>query len=359
MSGKIAVTFEVDAPGLDPDAVVYLAGNLPEFGEWLADGVVMSRQESDRWRVVVAMPYGARLEYKITLGDWSREALGENRDALPNYTLAATRNQTVRHRVTEWKMPAEAQASTLTGEVRYHPGITADGVAPRDIVVWLPPGYDESHERYPVLYMHDGQNIVDAATSFIGIEWGVDETADRLIREGRMMPVIVVGIYNTPQRMDEYGAGELGAAYRRFVVEEVKPMIDATYRTRPEREHTATMGSSMGGLVAFLLAWQHPGVFRQAASLSPAFFPEVVADVQAAPSAPEGMRLYMDNGTEGLEQRIQEYCDAMMAVLPEKGFAEGDNFMWFLDEGAEHNEAAWAARLERPLLFLFGVDPAP
>lgn len=350
------ITLEVETPELAPGAKVYVTGNHPALGDWEPTAIELTRDAQGIWTVPLAIPYGARLEYKFTLGTWTTEAQDDQGRTLPNFHFAATRSRTVRHQIPRWRSAAPPPPN-ITGQAVFHRALAGEGLLPRDVVVWLPPGYDADDRRYPVLYMHDGQNIFDAGTSFIGVEWGVDETATRLIAEGRMQPVIVVGIYNTAQRTDDYGSGEQGKAYQRFVVEVVKPLIDQTYRTRPEREFTATMGSSMGGLVSFLLAWNHPDVFRQAACLSPAFFPEVVTSVRDAAAMPDGLRIYMDNGTQGLEEKIQAYCDDMMRALKEKGYAPGPDFTWFLDQGAEHNEGAWAARLERPLLFLLEKKP--
>jgi predicted alpha/beta superfamily hydrolase len=356
MRGNVTITFEVEAPGLEKNDVVYIVGDRPELGEWIPYRVpLMWKSGTGTWEARLSFPYGTRFEYKFTLGEWEREALSDDGSVPPNYTMAATRSHKAPHTINRWRAPVAAE-SRVTGELIHYAGIAGEGILPREVVVWLPPGYHESEERYPVLYMHDGQNVFDPAASYTGIDWGVDETADRLIRDGSLRPVIVVGIYNSPQREDDYGTGDTGAAYRRFVVEVVKPLVDGAYRTRPDREHTATMGSSMGGLVSFLLAWHYPDIFRQAACLSPAFFPESVAPVRAAAALPAGWRLYMDNGTVGLEEKLQVFCDDMKAALAAHGFTDSPDFAWFLDEGAEHNEAAWAARVERPLRFMFGLE---
>jgi len=354
LKGKMDITFQVESPGLAPEAIVYIVGSHAAVGEWNPSAIPMTRKSDGQWELRSTLPYGVRLEYKFTLGDWNSEALDDEGRVPPNHTLAATRSYTVRHKISRWKTEIP-QENNITGTVFYHRAVGSEGILPRDMIVWLPPDYEQSNESYPVLYMHDGQNVFDPATSFLGVDWGVDETADRLIRDGRIQPIIVVGIYNSPQRMDDYGFGEQGRAYQNFVVEVVKPLVDANYRTKPDRDNTATMGSSMGGLISFLLAWNHPDVFRQAACLSPAFFPEVVDMVRVAESAPAGMRLYMDNGTEGMEERIQHFCDDMMDVLPGQAFVPGENFEWYLDKGAEHNEPAWAARVHRPLTFMFGT----
>jgi predicted alpha/beta superfamily hydrolase len=172
-----------------------------------------------------------------------------------------------------------------------------------------------------------------------------------------MKEVNVVGLYNTPDRGPEYGKDPgKTRAYMDFVVTSVKPFVDAHYRTLPDRENTAVMGSSMGGLISFLLAWQYPQVFSAAACLSPAFtVGDWLDDVEKYDGPPKPIRIYMDNGGVGMDrERMQPGCERMLDILPKKGFILGENLEWFLDEKAEHNEAAWAARLHRPLLFLFG-----
>lgn len=355
LEGRMEITFRVTAPGVATDDTVFVAGNIPELGNWDASGTQMARVDGDTWEVMVPVHYGARVEYKFTLGDWSSEAVNDDGSPMDNFKVVATRSHTVHHTIEHWKSEGKPPAG-ITGTATYHLNVAGEGIAPRNIVVWLPPGYNDNNDRYPVLYLEDGQNVFNPATSFLGIDWGLDETATRLIGDGKMKPVIMVGIYNSPNRSDDYGIGDTGKAYRKFVVDVVKPLIDSSYRTLTDKSNNAVMGSSLGGLVSFLLAWDYPDVFQQAACLSPAFFPEAVDLVRSAESIPAGMRIYMDNGTVGLEAELQPMCDNMMQALAAKGYTKDSaDFDWFLDEGAEHNEAAWAKRAERPLLFLFGT----
>src|SRR5205085_1778684 len=146
-------------------------------------------------------------------------------------------------------------------------------------VVYVPPDYEkQTDQRYPVLYMNDGQNLFDGATSFAGIEWRVDETAEHLIAAKQIEPVIIVGIYNgltersvefAPPSMASDAAKGRGDLYAKFVVEEVKPFIDKTYRTNPDRAHTALAGGSHGGLMALHVAKQSPQTFGQLGLFSP------------------------------------------------------------------------------------------
>jgi predicted alpha/beta superfamily hydrolase len=173
-----------------------------------------------------------------------------------------------------------------------------------------------------------------------------------------MREIIIVGVYNTVNRAAEYSDTTAGRAYMNFLAHTLKPFIDSNYRTLPGPEYTATMGSSMGGLISFLIAWHHPEVFSQAGCLSPAFIFQnykSVKMVNAYRGPAKPIRIYMDNGGVGLEDTLQYGCDKMLAALRQAGFKDGDNLEWFYDETAEHNEAAWAKRVWRPLLFLYGL----
>ena len=352
------IVFEVEVKNLQEGDSVFITGNRPELGDWQPGAVMLEPISNNLWVLNVSIPDNVPLEYKFTLGSWEREAIHPDGSNLENFTLAVSQSETIRHTLTNWKAEG-APSEFVTGKVAYHLNIAGDNIEPRHIIVWLPPDYDDNTDkRYPVLYAHDGQNLFDPYTSLIGSDWGVDEALTELIGNGSCEPVIVVGMYNTDDRSDEYGLTQKGNDYQRFVVHTVKPLIDSTYRTKAGRDDTAVMGSSMGGLVSFLLAWNYPGVFKQAACLSPAFFTHAVDLVREADALPEGLRIYMDNGTAGeLEQKLLVMCDDMMEALADKGYRSGHaDFEWFLDEGAEHNEPAWAARVDRPLLFMFGTD---
>jgi predicted alpha/beta superfamily hydrolase len=208
--------------------------------------------------------------------------------------------------------------------------------------------------------MHDGQNVFDPATSFAGHDWRADEVADSLIRAGSMQEIIIVAISNSPDRMQEYTESLLGRAYARFVVRQVKPMIDSLYRTLPGREHTAVMGSSLGGLISFLIAWWYPDAFADAACLSGTFSPRfssALESVQSYAGAPKNLKIYIDCGGSGPEATLKEGIDRMFACLTAKGYREGKDLMRVFVPDAPHNEQAWAGRLWRPLLFFFPNDP--
>ncbi|MCK4658047.1 MAG: hypothetical protein KAV82_00865 [Phycisphaerae bacterium] len=259
------------------------------------------------------------------------------------------------------------EASDTRGRIEVIPGFqpSSSRLPPRDVYIYLPPGYDRDREqRYPVLYIHDGQNCWDDPTEPFGHGgWCVNLTADRLINTGKVAPFIVVGIANTPQRMREYGPGnnilsDTDHEYIQFLKGDLKRRIDRDYRTLPHARHTALMGSSMGGLISMQAALLNPQTFGMAACLSPAFgfsdksargYEGLVRKVGKVP-----VRLYVDSGTAGSWQDGAPLTRGMANLLRETGWADGKDFMHFEDTDAGHNERAWRGRLEKPLLFLFG-----
>jgi predicted alpha/beta superfamily hydrolase len=242
----------------------------------------------------------------------------------------------------------------VVGHVEYHYNFKSNFLEQsRTIIVWLPPGYKKNVEKfYPVLYAHDGQNVFDPKTSYIGYEWQLDETSSRLIRKGKMEEIIIVAIYNTPDRLEEYSDSEKGNNYMKFIVDELVPFIDSNYRSFKDRYNTATIGSSLGGLISLLLAWKHSETFSKAACLSSSFYYDnykIFKMIEDYSGIKKDLKIYLDSGEDGKHD-----AQKMFTLLSAKGFIIGDDIDYFYDYGANHSELAWANRLERPLLFLFG-----
>lgn len=264
------------------------------------------------------------------------------------------------------------QPHTLTGDVRLHKDFHSQVLNNnRDIIIYLPPGYDfDLKRRYPVLYFHDGQNLFDGATSYIpGQEWRLDETAEALIGAHKIEPLIIVGLYNTgrdrveeytPVQDPKYKVGGKADLYGRMIVEEVKPFIDRTYRTMTDAKHTGLGGSSLGGLVSLYLGLKYPNVFGRLAVVSPSVFwgdKFIVHEVEALRRKPDE-RIWVDIGTkEGRDgkEALETTTNARLleSTLIKKGWKEGKDLKYFEAQGAEHNEGAWAARVEPMLVFLF------
>jgi predicted alpha/beta superfamily hydrolase len=264
------------------------------------------------------------------------------------------------------------QPHTLTGDIRFHKAFHSNILNnDRDVVVYLPPGYEAHPEqRYSVFYLHDGQNLFDGATSFIpGQEWRADEVAQSLIAAGKIEPLIIVGIYNTGKdRIDEYTPavdpkykmGGKADLYGRLLVEELKPFIDAKYRTLKDARHTGLGGSSLGGLVSLYLGLKHPEVFGRLAVVSPSVWwadNYIVKFVEAGEKRPP-TRIWLDIGTNegGNAEEAQKSLTGarlLKVTLIRKGWNPEKDLKYVEAEGAEHNERAWASRFESILQFLF------
>jgi predicted alpha/beta superfamily hydrolase len=258
---------------------------------------------------------------------------------------------------------------TLTGTLRLHKALESRFVeTSRDVIVYLPSEYNESDGQYPVLYLHDGQNLFDAATAFAGNDWGLDELAEELIQKREIQPLIIVGVYNAgEQRMAEYthvrdrrGRGGRAKAYARFLVEDLKPFIDSEYRTLPDRANTGLGGSSLGGLVTLYLGLHHPDVFGKLIVMSPSVWwanRAILREVRKLRgSLPQ--KIWLDIGTcegqnpDACVKNAEELAEALIA----KGWNPEQDFKFVEDYGAGHDEKAWGYRMRDALKFLFPPD---
>jgi predicted alpha/beta superfamily hydrolase len=259
--------------------------------------------------------------------------------------------------------PDDSAQHTLTGDIRIHEGFHSAHVEfDRTVIVYLPPTYEATTQRFPVLYLHDGQNVFDQATSFGG-EWRVDETAQSLITAGRIEPIVVVGVYNTGEhRIDEYtpthrddvGVGGHADDYGRMLIDDLKPFIDATYRTLPDRENTAMGGSSLGGLLTLHLGLRYADAFSKLAVMSPSIWWDdrfILREVDALPQR-TSQRIWLDAGTREGENMIPD-ARLLRGALVEKGWVVGQDLMYVEARGGEHNERSWSKRVGPVLKFLF------
>ena len=272
-------------------------------------------------------------------------------------------------------------------KIEHYKNFPSEFIPSRNIEVWLPPGYSpEGKARYPVLYLHDGQNLFYSATSYTGVTWGLHTAMCRLLDEGKIAPAILVGIWNTANRAGEYcpqapieAAGKKawaeewfiknfsldappefnGDAYLKFIVQELKPFIDQEYAAYPEQEHTFIMGSSMGGLISLYALQQYPEVFYGAACLSMAwaplegllleFFEQNIPD-------PAKHKLYFDQGDDELDRLFTPFQIRFDRTLHAAGYRPMENWMSQIFEGHQHNESSWRERIHIPLEFLFGKN---
>ena len=273
-------------------------------------------------------------------------------------------------RTSERRVSTAQTMHTRVGDIRVHKKFHSKILNnDREVVVYLPPDYEsDRRKRYSVLYLNDGQNLFDGATSFIaGQEWRVDETAQSLISARQIEPLIIVGIYNTSDRLNEYtpakdkrSQGGKADLYGRMLVEELKPFVDATYRTSQDAKHTGLGGSSLGGLVSLYLGIRYHRVFSRLAVISPSVWfadKQILHYVEALTKRPH-LLIWVDSGTkEGHNaeeaQRAVDDARLLQQTLVRKGWRLGKDLQYFEAEGAEHNERAWAARMGLVLKFLF------
>lgn len=359
--GNHNLTVKVIVPKGTPDTTeVYITGNRAKLGFWNPSKVKMVKESDSVWVYTDSFKSGDTLEIKITRGSWNSQAM-ETAGIMPGNTkIILDSDKEIVIRPQTWSDIWFASHSGISGKVDYYRGIKGEGLNyPKDVIVWLPPSYSENKtKRYPVLYMHDGQNVFDPSTSFNGTEWRMDEIADSLIKAGKIEEIIIVALSNSQDRTPEYSDTELGKAYLKLVTDKIKPIIDKTYRTKPGPENTAVMGSSMGGLISFLFVWWRPDVFGMAGCLSSAFLIDnykIVKEVDTFEGSKKPIRVYMDDGTEGLETQLRPGYDQMLNLLKTKGYQDSTEVIGFIDDGAEHTERAWSKRVWRPLEFMFGV----
>jgi predicted alpha/beta superfamily hydrolase len=233
----------------------------------------------------------------------------------------------------------------------------------REVTVYLPAGYDEREDRrYPVLYMHDGQNLFDAIRAYVpGNHWRLQEAADTVIGERTAEPMIIVGVDHagpgradeyTPVRDEKHKTGGRAEDYARMLIEELKPVIDARFRTLPDAANTAVGGSSLGGLVSLYLLLHHPDVFGRGAVMSPSVWwgdRAILAAVDAFAGSP--LRMWLDIGGREGPEALNDARE-LRERIARKGWSE-ETFRFFEDRRGDHSERAWARRSRQMLEFLF------
>lgn len=226
------------------------------------------------------------------------------------------------------------------------------------IWVYLPPNYEKSSKRFPVIYMHDGQNLFDNATSYIG-EWSIDETLNDLFKKTKK-GFIVVGIENsgakrideyTPFKNEKYGGGK-GSLYIDFLVNELKPFIDKTYRTKSDAKNTGLIGSSLGGLISFYGGLKYPNVFGKIGALSTSFwFSDEIYGFAKENGNQKSLKIYFLVGGKEGEMMVPD-TEKMVKTLSEIGFPSKNMKTKIVPEG-KHNEAFWKSEVLETITFLF------
>ena len=267
----------------------------------------------------------------------------------------------------------------LVGRIERLDPFRSQYVGPRIVDIWLPPNYAETpDQKYAVLYMHDGENLFDPSTSkYSHTDWGMDETVSRLMAEGKIKPTIVVGMWSTEKRVLEYMPQKLAEGksrdrlitdlqriaggvpesdlYLRFIVDEVKPYVDKTYRTLPDRDNTYVMGSSMGGLISLYAVCEYPEIFGGAGCVS-THFPIgrgiTLGYMKVNLPKPGHHRFYFDYGTKTVDKNYEHYQSKADEILMAHGYTRGVDWVTMRYEGHKHSEIDWRKRVNIPLEFL-------
>ena len=285
----------------------------------------------------------------------------------------------------------EIKNEHFLGKIQRVENFPSNYVKHRNIDVWLPENYSPE-KKYSVLYMHDGQMLFDATTTWNKQEWQVDDVVTKLVAENKIEDVIVVGVWNIPairhldlfpqkafdllpkqekeKMIEQAKAINLDLTkinsdnYLKFIVEEVKPFVDKQFSTYSDAAHTAVMGSSMGGLISMYAICEYPEIFSKAACLSTHWIGLKDVENNPIPNAfftymqknlpnPDTHKIYFDFGTETLDAFYVKYEDNVNQILAEKGFTE-KNAKNLKFEGTDHSENSWQKRIHIPLEFMFG-----
>ena len=356
-------------------AAIYVAGT---FNDWnpVAEGYRLTARGT---QYEITLPGSVRgpVEFKFTLGSWETVELSASGGDVPNRTLTVPPAGAVTYTgtVAAWRTgPVAPRPHTVTASVSVLDTAFRMPELGRTRRVWLylPPDYGTSARTYPVLYLHDGQNVFDAATSFAG-EWGVDETLDSLHAAGDSGAIVVAVDNGGAERMNEYqpwpsaignfGGGE-GAKYVDFLVQTLKPYVDAHYRTRPDRASTGIGGSSLGGLISFYAALKYPDVFGRVLAFSTPFFlnPQLFALARAYRPSRGGSatRFYFDTGLdEGVsslgipERAMTRSLRAMVDTLAAAGVDSAADVRALLPADGVHAEWFWRREFPAAYRWLF------
>ncbi|HEY9857823.1 MAG TPA: alpha/beta hydrolase-fold protein [Stenomitos sp.] len=374
MPEPVEVQIVVDAPRVSWGDRLFLASNLNGWHP-RQERAVFKRLGQTRFILLLLIPKGTILEFKITRGRWDRAEVGTGGSALPNHRYKITEPCRIDVEVADWqdRYPRLVPPHTMVGDVRSLGEFEIPLLdRKRQVFVYLPPGYEaDSTRRYPVMYMYDGQNLFDASTSFSG-EWQVDETCERMIRAGVLPPLIVVGIYNgeadrlheqSPWPNPHYDVLGEGRVFAEWVATGLKGEIDQCLRTLPGPEHTGIGGSSMGGLTSLYAAFRFPEVFGRVLAMSSAFWfnkHRIYPFIRDKGKNP-GQRIYLDCGhyEEHGRNRLGPLRQSreMAQLLRSLGYEDGKDLLWVEDPYGQHSEADWARRLPRALKFLWGDAP--
>jgi predicted alpha/beta superfamily hydrolase len=345
-SGQFTLRIQLDSvPAIHSAEDIYIAGS---FNRWDPgdENFKLNKKENVYSIDISALPKGV-YEYKFTRGDWKKGEVTATGNGIENRLVKLASDTTVHHSISGWaddflipERKHTASANVIILDTAFNiPQLSRK----RRIQIYLPDGYFEHKKRFPVLYMHDGQNLFDEYTAPFG-EWGIDETLDSLNKIGKKQ-CIVVAIDNGPQRMKEYNPfyhaefGEPeGEKYLAFIAKTLKPFIDKNYRTMPSKENTIIAGSSMGGMISYYAMLRYPAVFGKAGVFSPSFWiaPEFKNLTDSLSQEMKGQFFFFAGDLEG-ESMVADMHD----IAERLGTNSKALIYEVVDPKGRHTEATW------------------
>ncbi len=360
MDGQI--TFKIAHIPLDSkeNVRIFLASNL---NDWKSNDNSFEFKKNAEGFYVLTIPYQTqKIEYKVTLGSWDNAETDKNGNSIANRILEENeKEKNVELVIQGWSKPKE-RIHTAASNVKI---LSENFNIPqlkttRKIWIYLPPDYETSQKKYPVIYMHDGQNLFDDFTSFSG-EWSVDETLNEIFKETRQS-AIVIGIDNggdkrlaeySPWNNEKYKTKGEGDLYIEFLAKTLKPYIDKTYRTQKQSSKTIILGSSMGGLISLYGSVKYPNVFGKAGIFSPAFWfvsQDLDKYLNINKSNLKNSKFYFVAGKNEDETMVPE-IEVVDSILLKKSVPK-KNIIVKIDEDGTHSESYWRRELKNALLWL-------
>lgn len=337
------------------DEPIYIAG---DFNNWNPGNESHKLTKNNDNTYSITINNSGTIKFKFTRGSWEKVEKGINCAELSNRSFTFGATSTLNLQIINWAdkcgNPHTAQENvSILSDSFYIPQLNRF----RRIWIYLPKDYNNSQSRYPVLYMHDGQNLFDNNTAFAG-EWGIDESLNSMTLQGNQS-CIAVGIDNggnnrineySPWINSSYGGGE-GEKYMKFIVETLKPHIDSIFRTLPDRENTGIMGSSMGGLISFYGGLKYQEIFSKIGIFSPSFwFSQDCFSFAEQNSKKANMKLYFLAG--GQESGVSESCKNIIKALKKAGYSDEEIKLKEVPSG-QHNESFWKQEFPAAYQWLF------
>lgn len=357
MTMVVETTPQYFTPLLDS---IFLAGS---FNTWDPGntGYVLNENTDGKYYMNLTGTDGETIEFKFTRGDWDRVETSASGTDITNRTATFSNGDTLYFDIANWH--DQTGTHTIAGDVFqldynfYIPELNRT----RRIWIYLPPDYFTSTNDYPVIYMHDGQNVFDYASSFAG-EWDVDGSMENIFSLVEHSCIVVAIANGEIDRIDEYspwvhpsyGGGD-GDLYAQFIVNELKPYIDANYRTKPERENTVIGGSSLGGLISYYMVLQYDEVFGKAILMSPSFWFADEVNTLASDFVKEyPFKIYITAGLYEDEDMVPD-IDEVVTALQESGFTDEEIISVIRSDGA-HSEWFWKREFDDAYYWLFDLE---